>query len=264
MPLPSPPTTPLIRAVRDFFRQQSTLQGPNSLTPQLYDFLRDRRPEVFTQDEVRDLMKKLHHRVKKIKAVRKADEAALAAMEELTNLMASQRMSPSRKAAYEKKNSHIIAKAKAVKAKPLSRLDKAYFEVDTELALMRDRGSEEKREAQEAAQKAKEDKKQEKDDKKREKEEREEEEKKEKLESRAKKVEERIKQEAELKAKTASVIIDVKTASLKRKKQGEEDLELDRAFKRAGIQGLTALSVNLPILVGRIMGSGEAAEGKEN
>lgn len=240
------------------------MSGANTLTPQLFTFLRGRRSEVFNQEDVTQLLKTLLLRVKKIKAQRRANESALANMEELNRMVSSKRMDEKRKAAYMAKNKDIVDKAKAVKAESLSPLDNLYLKVDTELALMYDRGHQMQEEAKEAAQKEKEEKKEEKKNRKREREEKREQEKVEKKEKRLKEREDRVKGDAELKAKQVGIIVDTKTALLKKNTETEEDVELDRKLKREALGVLVNIGKILPMMVGGNPGVRGGGEGKEN
>jgi len=73
-----------------------------------------------------------------------------------------------------------------------------------------------------------------------------------------------VKLDAELKAKYVGDTLDVKAASVKRRMQMEEDLQLDRDFKRRALGVLTQIENTLNNLQGGNSESRDGSEGKEN
>jgi hypothetical protein len=178
--------------------------------------------------------------------------------------MNSTRMTEARKAAWERKNEHIISAFANLKEERVTVLERAYLVLHQSVHDMRERGGkstkrkrEEKEETKatkrEAAQAAKEARKEEAAHQEQE-----------KAERKAKEKADRIAANAQVRAKTAGELIDLHAAKVNKVKGTEEDLQLNRQLMRVALQVLTQVSTSLPTVSPPVAAGSLEEDDKEN
>jgi hypothetical protein len=236
----------MLSAIKDFYDQQSTTSSWKALLPDLRTYIKAHRPEAHTEEGLSRIITTSQRRATAILRERKTTDELREAMRELEEKTASKRMTASRKAKWEEKNKHIISAFNELKEEDISRLDEEYLALHEALQKMKERGREMTKRKQEEKEEAKATKRQKREINREAKKADKERVKTENKEKKKRENKEREERNAQLRAKAAGELLDMKAAKLKKTQQTEKDMERRRKLENAALRVFRQLENTLP------------------
>ena len=109
MPAAAPPPLVLFKHVTAFIREQTGSQTQKQLLPALTEYVSKRTRSQHTEHDVSELIRKSHDGVRRFRLKVQKRKTVKAQWEALQERLKSSRLTPTRRAAIERDNAHVIA-----------------------------------------------------------------------------------------------------------------------------------------------------------